>query len=503
MANSPKPTRKSPNRRGKGEKQDQEPALDRAETPQAEQPNDDATAADSASQDSAAPGPQEADSSSEAGPPDSPAARSEEAEPDGQPFEPAADAGDEALARETAELSSDEPDTEPTEAPTALDDSAIGDTSPQPAAPEHGTRPAARVLALVIGGVLAASIGFAAAWYMERSGWPFAGRAELEMLSDNVAQNSERMADADTRISELRDSVTANTEAVAAAREIREDVNTLRAEIGSLENRLAEARGALRDDLDTMEARVGDLAARVDTVERMPIDADEAAEAAVSAYRRELAELRERIDATSARAETAIAEAESARAAAEERAAQAESRLEEQRDAAREAERDARAESTLRLVREAIESGTPYAAALDDLEQMGIEVPEPLAAHAESGVPSQAALEEGFPPAARDALSAARRELADTESLGGRLMAFLRTQLGSRSLSPRDGDDPDAILSRAEAALRNGDLSTALNEVDTLPEVGRAHMESWAAHVATRRTAEDALRELAEEIETP
>jgi hypothetical protein len=70
---------------------------------------------------------------------------------------------------------------------------------------------------------------------------------------------------------------------------------------------------------------------------------------------------------------------------------------------------------------------------------------------------------------------------------------FLRTQLGLRSLTPKDGTSPDAILSRAEQAVRDNDLNTALTEISTLPDVGQAVMADWVAIAQTRLDVTNAL----------
>ena len=94
-------------------------------------------------------------------------------------------------------------------------------------------------------------------------------------------------------------------------------------------------------------------------------------------------------------------------------------------------------------------------------------------------------LQESFVEAARDALVLSMRETAG-DGIWSRLGAFLRSQTGARSLTPRAGTDPDAVLSRAEAALANGDLSAAITELDGLPEEGKARMSEWIA-LADRR----------------
>ncbi|MGC1487099.1 MAG: hypothetical protein WA784_04835, partial [Albidovulum sp.] len=71
----------------------------------------------------------------------------------------------------------------------------------------------------------------------------------------------------------------------------------------------------------------------------------------------------------------------------------------------------------------------------------------------------------------------------------------------ARSLTPRAGEDPDAILSRAEAALGTGDLKTALVEIATLPEAGRARLAEWTGLAERRLAAAAAIAALAADME--
>jgi hypothetical protein len=109
-----------------------------------------------------------------------------------------------------------------------------------------------------------------------------------------------------------------------------------------------------------------------------------------------------------------------------------------------------------------------------------------------------ASLSADFPDAARSALAATRAQ--DATSGGVDLGAFLTRQLGVRSVTPRDGDDPDAVLSRAEAALKSGDLTGALAELEALPDVAKSEMSGWLDQAQTRQTALDAANTLAESL---
>jgi hypothetical protein len=117
-----------------------------------------------------------------------------------------------------------------------------------------------------------------------------------------------------------------------------------------------------------------------------------------------------------------------------------------------------------------------------------------LAANAATGLAPKADLTEDFDVLARDALSAARAAGPTEEGLGG----FARSLLQARSLEPREGDDPDAVLSRIAAAVRTGDLKTALTEIEALPPEAAAALSDWSAQAQTRVDAEAALQDYLE-----
>jgi hypothetical protein len=133
------------------------------------------------------------------------------------------------------------------------------------------------------------------------------------------------------------------------------------------------------------------------------------------------------------------------------------------------------------------------------LTAAGIDVPATLVDQA-LGVPSLAALRDSFPDAARKALAVSVREEAGPGAWA-RLTAFLRSQSGARSLTPRAGEDPDAVLSRAEANLRAGDVAGAVEELKALPEAGQAAMSEWVARAERRMQAVEAVAALRQRVE--
>ncbi len=143
------------------------------------------------------------------------------------------------------------------------------------------------------------------------------------------------------------------------------------------------------------------------------------------------------------------------------------------------------------LLRAAMDTGAPFASAKDMAD-----LPAVLADHADTGLPSLTVLRETFPDAARLALEAALRA-----NMGGtwaeRVTNFLRAQTGARALTPRDGNDPDAILSRTEAALNAADLPRALAEIQTLPPEAQTALQDWTTNATLRQSALEALTALA------
>jgi hypothetical protein len=155
---------------------------------------------------------------------------------------------------------------------------------------------------------------------------------------------------------------------------------------------------------------------------------------------------------------------------------------------------EARMTAALGQVRAALDTGQPYTSALALLQ--GSEIPVALSDHAEAGLPTLVSLQSSFPAAARAALDAALRANPG-ESWTDRVGTFLRSQTGARSVTPREGGDPDAILSRAEAALANADLDAALQEITTLPDEAKAAMADWTELAEQRRAAAAAIKTLA------
>ncbi len=318
--------------------------------------------------------------------------------------------------------------------------------TPEPPAAEPAKR---RGFApLLLGGLIAVAVGAGANYYAMRLSSPAPDDGGMATLSG-------RLAAQDTKIAALTDAL------AALPAPSRSDEAT------------AQALDALKEIAarqQALEAGLQDLSTRIARIENTPVGAGGETALDVAA-------------ATEAVTEAARkAEEEAAKLKAE----------------AEVATRRATLVAASGQLAAALETGAALQPALDLLAQSGVALPAGLADVAQ-GAPTLRALRDTFPPAARDALALSLRETADG-SLWSRFSAFIRSQTGARSLTPVAGTDPDAILSRAEAAVVAGDLAAALAEISSLPPEGQARMAEWAGLAGKRLAALSALAALTKEV---
>ncbi|MEM9787862.1 MAG: hypothetical protein AAF801_15275, partial [Pseudomonadota bacterium] len=241
-------------------------------------------------------------------------------------------------------------------------------------------------------------------------------------------------------------------------------------DLGSLE----AAQSAMAQDITMLIDQVATLDDRLTALENLPRGDGTASVPALATYEAEIEALRAQITEMTGIAQTELDTARAEAAAIEENAAAA--------------ARAAAGRAAMARLQTGMESGAPLGAAIGDLEEaLGAPAPDALLA-AQDGVPTLASLQDQFPDVARAALATARREgVAGEESTG--IGAFLRNQFDVRSVTPQEGTSADAVLSRAEAAVRTGRLSDALAEIGALPEVARAEMSEWLALAELRANA--------------
>jgi hypothetical protein len=317
----------------------------------------------------------------------------------------------------------------------------------------------ARIWPLFLGGVATSALGFGGALFLAKTYPQVIGIA----VNPGVDQ---RLSDHDKRLTDLAGALAA----LPAPGNDPQTDNALEAAIADQKSANAKDVADLTKRLSGLETQLAALTARQDSLEASAPADGVASTAAINAA----------TEAATSRANAA--EEEAARAKAE---AEAILKKSVQREA-------------LGELQSGFENGAALNGALSKLADTGISIPDDLASQAQ-GVPTLAALRRIFPAAARDALAAS---LAETAGGGviSRMTAFLRSQIGARSLTPRAGDDPDAVLSRAEAALGAGDLAVALSEIAALPDAGKARLAEWTGLAARRLAAGAAIASLAAEM---
>lgn len=337
----------------------------------------------------------------------------------------------------------------------------VGDPEPQAdPAPETNAQQTqsagAGFLPLLLGGVVAGAIGYGVATYFPMNDGSVDVSVQMQAQADQLAALEAKLAD------------------IPAV-----DLSGVEAQIASVGDQAAALSGAI-------DTNFADLDARLTEVEKRPGADGTLSDTALAAYQRELEQLRADLEIQQATVMSTVAQAETDLAAAR---AEAEA-LEQEALASAEA---AASRAALNRVSTAIETGAPFADALGDL---GGDLPAALSSAAENGVATTAELTSDFPAAARAALATARAEGVSDES--GGLGGFLRNQFDVRSTAPQEGSSPDAVLSRAEAAIKEGRVADALAEIEALPEVARAEMTDWTAQATERADVLDAVATLSE-----
>ena len=338
--------------------------------------------------------------------------------------------------------------------------SEIHDVESEPLVPTRGVAARLNIWPMFLGGAVVAAAGFLAAQYFGEDQWPFpSGPSLKDELAGVIDAQSAEMEALEAKLSEL-------TQATSVLPSISV-IDDLDARVNSIQQEAA----AQSDRTDLLARQLGDL-------ENRPIPENGASSEAVAAYERELAAMRQMFEAELVRIEAAQKNVDLIETNAAERAKIAAKR------------------AALARAQSALDSGAPFAKDLTVLKDAGVEIPGDLMALSRDGVASLAELQKEFPAAARVALNAAAR--ADVAAgRQSRLTGFLRTQLGARSLEPRRGNDPDAILSRAEAALGEGNLNQSLSELSTLPAAGAAQMAGWVDKARARQRGVEAVAALA------
>ena len=361
------------------------------------------------------------------------------------------------------------------------------ETAPPPPVRRRG---GGAFLGTVLGGILAAGAGFGLA-RMVPGGWPVQGNSALEA---QIKAQEDSLAGLKAQLSDL------------AARPVQDSTEEIAALKSELQKMIADSADSaavvdpapmIAEATGEIQASIAALDGRLTEIEKRPVGGAGAgvSSAAIAAYDRQLQDLRAQIAAQNGQGSDIAARIEAVAADAKAQLAAAAQDAERLKAEAEAAVQTATTGAAMGRIRAAIEAGGSYAGAVADLTALGMQIPPDIAGLAETGVPTLTELQRSFPAVARDALSAALRAQTPT-GWRDRLTAFLRTQTGARSLSPRDGTDPDAVLSRAEGLLADGDIAATLAELGTLPAAAKDVLAPWVTEAESRQKAVAALSAL-------
>lgn len=299
---------------------------------------------------------------------------------------------------------------------------------------------------------------------------------------------------------EMVDSSVSNAVSAAETR-LQGEIAALRDQLGAVDN--SETQQRLERLTAQVEGQVAEVATLKEQIAAVPTDGGAASAetaAQIDVYRAELEGLRAEMGQLSDTVTGFAARLDDIEANAGRAVAEAEARVEEVEAEAGNAVDQAGLQSDLALVRTSLEGGQPFADPLVRItDNSGAAIPSDLDTAAQSGIASLAQLRDSFPEAAHAAIRDSIVAGADGGVLG-RSRAFLEAQIASRSLTPQDGTDTDAVLSRMEESLRQDDLAAALTEAEALPPEAAVAMSEWLAAARLRQGALDGFASLTADL---
>ncbi len=350
----------------------------------------------------------------------------------------------------------------PARAETDMEDQPADAAPPPPAAPRPSRAPVAIAVIAVVIALAGAAAGTFPLWREAAGLGPDTRTAapRIDRLESDLAALKSQLAAQMTNLAKRQDEIGSKTDANAKARD-------------ALDAKLA----ALDDRVSKLSQGAGDAAAakaRVDALDQK-VNALASQVGAVAGQGGQIAPLADAVKALSAR----VAAVETAASA--------------QRSGMQEAAGLVVATAQLS---EAVRTGAPYATPLatvaalakDDMDvqhQVAMLLPR-----ARTGVATDAALAARFPKVADEVARAAiaPEGAGWTDRVLARLASLFMVR---RTDADATGDSPQAIVARAEADMKAGDLAGAVDEVTKLTGKPAEAAAAWLGDARARR---DALR---------
>lgn len=287
---------------------------------------------------------------------------------------------------------------------------------------------------------------------------------EVGLVTQNMQRQETAIKDASQKIEALNLRVSSNREAVEAQMPFGSQVQ------------------AMTDKLIKIELHVDDITKRIAALESQPVR-EIISDNVIDAYNEEVTALQSSMQTQREQVDKLMAEA----TAKESRALKI--------------SRTTDARLALSGVQTAIDKGIPFLGELNEFTSLtGQTAPQKLSMLAKTGATTVAELSAQFPSFARNALTA-QRASSSANDLSVGLVDFLKSQFQARSVAPKDGNGADAVLSRAEAAVRQGNLAKALEELSSLTSPAKDEMAKWSNQAMARIAAIEAVKLLLASIQ--
>lgn len=370
----------------------------------------------------------------------------------------------------------------------------------------EGSSFAARALTLLIVLIIGAGLGI---WGAPKLAPMLpAGMAPVaEWLSpatgaDNT-ETEERIAALSGRIDELNAQIQQTPPDIVTAADVEaavaESRNALDSELGSLRTAIEDFGGAnTAEQISGLQSALDGQASELASFKQQLAETSASASdgGQIDVYVAELEGLRSQVNSLTQRVASLGHRIDEVAATADRSIDAAEARVAEIQEAAQQSLDAAAIESDIALIRAALASGQPFEEPAQRLSSAeNVTLPAGLSDAAASGVPTVQTLRDRFPAAAHDAIRSSIQAQAGDGFLD-RSRAFVEAQLATRSLAPQEGEGTDAVLSRMEDSLRQGDLSAALTESEQLPSEAASAMSEWLDDAKKRQAADAGLAEL-------
>ncbi|MBF0677403.1 MAG: hypothetical protein IR164_00520 [Devosia sp.] len=348
-----------------------------------------------------------------------------------------------------------------------------------PPAPSRPTSSSPGWLAGILGGVigLGGAYGLAALGY-----WPAASiEAPAPVADPRVAQISTALPELQTVTDTIQSELSVLTNRVGVLESAPPpETTTAESPVAPTAPAVADTTqlDALSAEISALQARLDDMAAQ--STESADVSTDYAAQIAalqsgLSQFEEEANRLRTEIDAIGGRVGT----------------------LETEKQASAGAEQNqARLPLILSSFEAAFANGRDYADALRavDTALPDLTVPSLVAANAASGIKRPEVIAAEFNAILPDMLAA--RPLEGSEGWQGATADWFRGIIALRPTGEVEGNDPEAIIARLEAALARRDFGAAAQEFSQLPEPMQAAAGSVASDIAAQAEASAFLTDL-------